>query len=141
MSYLNLNLDREFSGKRIIVTGSSRGLGAVVCEALAERNAKIAMFSRSKKEMDNLKNKLKNPKNHISIKVDLLKNNEINSAIKKAKNFLKQIDIVLHIAGGGYGLKEKLINDLDLKKLFQVNIGAAAEINRLIVKSKKKIIY
>ena len=138
MSYLNLNLDREFSGKRIIVTGSSRGLGAVVCEALAERNAKIAMFSRSKKEMDNLKNKLKNPKNHISIKVDLLKNNEINSAIKKAKNFLKQIDIVLHIAGGGYGLKEKLINDLDLKKLFQVNIGAAAEINRLIVKSKKK---
>ena len=89
MSYLNLNLDREFSGKRIIVTGSSRGLGAVVCEALAERNAKIAMFSRSKKEMDNLKNKLKNPKNHITIKVDLLKNNEINSAIKKAKNFLK----------------------------------------------------
>ena len=49
MSYLNLNLDREFAGKRIIVTGSSRGLGAVVCETLAERNAKIAMFSRSKK--------------------------------------------------------------------------------------------
>ena len=138
MSYLNLNLDREFSGKRIIVTGSSRGLGAAVCEALAERNAKIAMFSRSKKEMNILKNKLKNPKNHISIKVDLLKNNEINLAIKKAKNFLKQIDIVLHIAGGGYGLKEKLITDLDLKKLFQVNIGAAAEINRLIVKTKKK---
>ena len=45
------------------------------------------MFSRSKKEMNILKNKLKNPKNHISIKVDLLKNNEINLAIKKAKIF------------------------------------------------------
>ena len=138
MSYLNLNLDREFFGKRIIVTGSSRGLGAVVCEALAERNAKIAMLSRSKKEMDKLKEKFKNPKNHISIKVDLLKNKEINLAIKKAKNFLKHIDIVLHVAGGGYGLKEKLINNLDLIKLFQANLGGAAEINRLVVKNKKK---
>ena len=53
MSYLNLNLDKEFSGKRIVVTGASRGLGAIACDALAKRGAKIAMLSRSKKEMDN----------------------------------------------------------------------------------------
>ena len=61
MSYLNLNLDKEFSGKRIVVTGASRGLGAMACRTLAYRGAKIAMLSRSKKEMDNLKNRLKNP--------------------------------------------------------------------------------
>ena len=61
------------------------------------------MLSRSKKEMDNLKNRLKNPSSHISIKVDLLENNAIKLAIKKAKKFLKQIDIVLHVAGGGFG--------------------------------------
>ena len=88
--------------------------------------------------MDNLKSKLKNPLSHISIKVDLLNNNEIISAVKKAKKFLKRIDIVLHVAGGGFGLKEKLIKDKDLKMLLQVNLGAAAEINRLVVKSKSK---
>ena len=138
MSYLNLNLEKEFLGKRIIVTGASRGLGAMACEALAKRGAKIAMLSRSKKEMDNLKNGLKNPSNHISIKVDLLKNNAIKLAIKKAKKFLKQIDIVLHVAGGGFGLKENLIKDKDLKTLLQVNLGAAAEINRLVVSGKIK---
>ena len=46
---LNLNLEKEFFGKRIIVTGASRGLGAMVCEALARRGAKIAMLSRSKR--------------------------------------------------------------------------------------------
>ena len=132
----NLNLDKEFFGKRIIVTGASRGLGAMACKALAERGAKIAMLSRTKKEMDNLKNSLKNPTNHISIKVDLLSNNKIKIAIKKAKKFLKEIDIVLHVAGGGFGLKEKLIKDKDLKTLLQINIGAAAEINRLVIKSK-----
>ena len=132
----NLNLDKEFFGKRVIVTGASRGLGAMACKALAERGAKIAMLSRTKKEMDNLKNSLKNPTNHISIKVDLLSNNKIKIAIKKAKKFLKEIDIVLHVAGGGFGLKEKLIKDKDLKTLLQINIGAAAEINRLVIKSK-----
>ena len=138
MSYLDLNLEKEFLGKRIIVTGASRGLGAMACEALAKRGAKIAMLSRSKKEMDNLKNGLKNPSNHISIKVDLLKNNAIKLAIKKAIKFLKRIDIVLHVAGGGFGLKEKLIKDKDLKTLLQVNLGAAAEINRLVVSGKTK---
>tara|TARA_B100002003_G_scaffold9972_1_gene8587 strand:- start:1005 stop:1796 length:792 start_codon:yes stop_codon:yes gene_type:complete len=138
VSYLNLNLEKEFLDKRIIVTGASRGLGAVACDALAKRGAKIAMLSRSKKEMDKLKSRLKNPSSHISIKIDLLKNNAIKLAIKKAKKFLKQVDVVLHVAGGGFGLKENLIKDKDLKALLQVNLGAAAEINRLVVGGKTK---
>ena len=132
----NLNLDKEFFDKRIIVTGASRGLGAMACKALAERGAKLAMLSRSKKEMDNLKKSLKNPQNHLSISVDFLNNSKISIAIKKAKIFLKHVDVVLHIAGGGFGLKDKLIKNQDLKTLLQINIGAAAEINRLVFKSK-----
>ena len=47
MSILDLNLENEFVDKRVIVTGASRGLGAMVCVALAKRGAKIAMLSRS----------------------------------------------------------------------------------------------
>ncbi len=138
MLHLNLNLEKEFLGKKIIVTGASRGLGKMACEALANKGAKIAMMSRSKKEMDIIKKKLKNSSDHISIKVDLQKNNTIKSAIIKAKRFLKGIDIVIHIAGGGLGLKEKLIKNDDLKTLLQINLGAPAEINRLVVQTKSK---
>ena len=89
MNYLDLNLEKEFVGKRIIVTGASRGLGAMACESLAKRGAKIAMLSRSKNEMDKLKASLEKPSNHISIKVDLLKNNGIKLAIQRAKKFLQ----------------------------------------------------
>ena len=142
MPYLNLNLEKDFLGKKIIVTGASKGLGSMICESLAKRGASIAMLSRSKKEMDTLKNRLNNPSNHISIKVDLLKNSAIKLAVKKAKKFLKQIDVVLHIAGGGFGLKEKLIKNVDLKTLLQVNLGAPIEINRLVIsgKTKRKIL-
>ena len=44
----------------------------------------------------------------------------------------------MHIAGGGLGLKEKLIKNDDLKKLLQINLGASVEINRLVVKNNLK---
>ncbi|MDC3089834.1 SDR family oxidoreductase [Candidatus Pelagibacter sp.] len=135
---LNLNLENEFINKKIIVTGASRGLGAETCKALALRGAKIAMFSRSKIKMDKLRKLMKNPSSHISVKVDLLKSSSLKVAVQRAKKFLKEIDIVIHVAGGGYGLKNSLIKSSDLKTLFQINLGAAVEINNLFVKNKRK---
>ena len=108
---LDLNLENEFFNKKIILTGASKGLGAETCKVLASKGARIAMLSRSKIEMDKLRNVMKNSSNHISIKVDLLKNRQIKTAVQKAKKFLKEVDIIIHIAGGGYGLKEALIKN------------------------------
>lgn len=135
---IDLNLDKEFIGKKIIVTGASRGLGAAICKTLANKGAELVMMSRSKDEMENLKNSLKNSNKHLIIKVDLLKNEKIKPAIFEAINFLKKIDIVIHAAGGGFGLKKPLIENKDLNLIFQANLGAVAEINRLIILKKKK---
>ncbi len=135
---LNLNLENDFINKKIIVTGASKGLGAETCKALALRGARIAMLSRSKIQMDKLKEKMKNSSNHISIKVDLLDSKSLNLAVQKAKKFLKDIDIIIHVAGGGYGLKNSLIKSSDLNTLFQINLGAAVEINNLVIEQKKK---
>ena len=135
---LNLNLENDFINKKIIVTGASKGLGAETCKALALRGASIAMLSRSKIQMDKLKEKMKNSSNHISIKVDLLNSKSLNLAVQKAKKFLKDIDIIIHVAGGGYGLKNSLIKSSDLNTLFQINLGAAVEINNLVIEQKKE---
>ena len=135
---LNLNLENDFINKKIIVTGASKGLGAETCKALALRGARIAMLSRSKIQMDKLKEKMKNSSSHIAIQVDLLKSTSLSLAVQKAKKFLKEIDIVIHVAGGGYGLKNSLIKSSDLNTLFQINLGAAVEINKLVVEQKKK---
>jgi len=138
LSKLNLDLEKDLRGKNVIVTGASRGLGAKTCELLALKGANIAMLARSLKDMRKLKNKIKNSKKHICIKVDFEQNDQIETAIKEAQKFLKKIDIVLHIAGGGYGLSDPLINNNDINKLLQINLLAAMEINRIVVSTKKK---
>jgi hypothetical protein len=66
---------------------------------------------------EKIRKKIINSNDHISIKLDLLSISKISYAIKKAKKFLKNIDIVLHIAGGGLGLKDPLLNYKDFNKL------------------------
>ncbi len=138
MKNLNLNLDKEFKGKKFLVTGASRGLGLKVCEILDSKGAKIAMLSRSIKEMERSLKKFKNSKRHICIKVDFLKHDQIKNAFDKAFKYLKEIDVILHISGGGYGLSNPLINNEDITKLLSINLLGAIEINRLVVNKMKK---
>ena len=97
------------------------------------------MISRSIKEMEKTLKKLQNPKKHICIKVDFLKNDQIKIGFDKAFKFLKEIDVILHIAGGGYGLSDPLMNNEDINKLLSINLLGAIEINRLAVNKIKKI--
>ena len=138
MKNLNLNIDKEFNKKKVLVTGASRGLGYKTCEILASKGAQLVMLSRSTLDLEKLKKKLKNPKIHTCLKVDFLKNKEIITAIEQIYKKVKNIDIVLHIAGGGYGLKDPLIKNEDMIKLLQVNLLGAMEINKLIIKKNKK---
>jgi 3-oxoacyl-[acyl-carrier protein] reductase len=57
---------------------------------------------------------------------------DIESSVIKAKAFLGGIDVVLHSAGGGLGFRNDFLTHGELLKLFALNLGAAAEINRLV---------
>ena len=58
MKNLNLNLDKEFYKKKILVTGASRGLGYKTCELLASKGAQLVMMSRSILDLQKLKKKI-----------------------------------------------------------------------------------
>lgn len=124
--------------KRILITGASKGLGAVAAQTFAERGARIVLISRSQDKLEAVRLSCKNPERHLSIPVDLLEMKEVQPAVLRAKDFLGGIDVVLHAAGGGLGLKDDLLMHGDFSKLFALNLGAAAEINRLVAPEMKE---
>ena len=124
--------------KKIIIIGASKGLGQAAAFWFAKLNYKIVLLSRSFSGLEKVRKKCKNSEIHASFEIDLLDIDTVEKTIKKATRFLKGVDVVLHAAGGGLGLKESLISSKDFQKLLNLNILSAVEINRLIIPGMKK---
>ena len=119
--------------KKILITGASRGLGEVSARALADQEAILVLMARSKDKLQEIKNSLKHPEKHSVIDVDLTDTEALHQAVDQTVKFLGEVDVVLHIAGGGLGLRDPLLSSEEFFKLFNLNIGAAVEINKIIV--------
>lgn len=122
----------SLQGKRILITGASRGLGSVCARAFAEQGVRLVLMARSKEPLDEVRGSCRDVANHLAVAVDLTDAAAQEKAVQEAAAFLGQIDAVLHVAGGGLGLREPLISSTDLLRLFSLNVAAAAEINRLV---------
>lgn len=123
----------DIEGKNILITGASKGLGAVCARALAAQGARLALLARSADKLEEVRLSLLSPEKHLSVPLDLTDMSKLREGINKAKCFLGDIDVVLHVAGGGLGLRDPLLDADGLIKLFTLNLVAAVEINRLIV--------
>lgn len=125
-------------GKKILITGASRGLGSIAAKAFSALGAELVLFARSKVLLETIAHSCQQPDKHAVVAVDLLDVLTISDAVNEAIHFLGQIDVVLHVAGGGLGLRESLLEAADLLKLFTLNVASAAEINRLVVPAMQK---
>jgi len=122
----------SLQGKRILITGASRGLGSVCARAFAEQGGRLVLMARSKDALEEVRSSCTHAAQHLAVAVDLTDATALEGAVQEASAFLGPIDVVLHVAGGGLGLREPLISRGDVEKLFSLNVAAAAEINRLV---------
>jgi len=53
--------------------------------------------------------------------------------VSQAIDFLGGLDVIIHVAGGGYGFRDPLLTWDQMNTLFQVNLASAAEINRFAI--------
>jgi len=126
-------LNEGFLDKGILVTGASKGLGYVCSQELAKRGARLVCSGRNKEALEKLRQSLPIPEKHMVFAGDLVDPKVIGELVAKGKEFLGGIEIVLHVLGGGYGFRDPLLTWEQLDTLHKVNIGVAAEINRLVV--------
>ena len=123
----------DFTGKKVLVTGASKGLGWVCAHAFAEAGAHVFATARSGGKLDKLKSSLPKPDRHVVYPADLAEVSGAEAVAERLRDSLGVADILLHCAGGGFGMREPLLGREEFETLHRVNLAAAAEINRLLI--------
>jgi NAD(P)-dependent dehydrogenase (short-subunit alcohol dehydrogenase family) len=91
MSKFNLDLTKEFSGKRAIVTGGSRGIGAATAQRLIDAGAKVVVTARNRHA--------ETPEEAIFIEGDIRTKEGVEAVTKAALQALGGLDILVNNAG------------------------------------------
>ena len=92
----------SLDNKVVLITGGNSGIGRETAYLFAQEKSKLVItYYSNKKLADEVvsKCKLLGAKDVLLIKLDLTKNNEIKSCVKKAISKFKKIDILVNNAG------------------------------------------
>ena len=94
-------IKKDLTGKLIIVTGSSDGIGLETAKNLLQSNAKVIFACRNKEKTERIINTFPKTfrKNAIYVKLELESFKSIENFVKEIKSKYQKIDILINNAG------------------------------------------
>ncbi|MGH9486687.1 MAG: oxidoreductase [Terriglobales bacterium] len=122
-----LDLSQEFSGRRALITGGSRGIGAAIAQRLLDGGAKVAVAARTRSE--------DTPAEATFVSGDLTRSEGVEAIATKALAALGGLDILVNNAGGGGAFLggSWTIPDKDWHDSFALNFFAAIRLTNAVL--------
>ena len=128
----------DFTDKRVLITGSSRGIGFGIAEAFVEAGALVAINGKSSESVSNAMEKLANSDRLIPAPADIGTVSGCELAVKTAIDSFGGLDILVNSAGIGASrpiadCDEQMWDDhidVNLKGLFFASRAAIPELRK-----------
>ena len=139
---------KDLSGKVILITGASSGIGLATAELVTSKGAKVIInyHSNEKGAMEAVKRIQEKGENAIAIQADVMKKEEVNSMVEEALSSFGTIDVLVNNAGGGIrqstfmDMSEELWEDTFRLNVNSVLLCSQAVLRHMIPKKNGKII-
>jgi len=126
-------------GKRVLITGGSKGIGAAIAKAFANERAKVSIISRNEEKLKQTMDEIgSEAAGHEYIVSNLRESQEPTRVAKELLDKHKTIDIVIHNVGGALGQKDPLGKIEDWNTVWHFNVGIAIEINAILIPPMKQ---
>ena len=127
-----LDFSKELSGRRALVTGGTRGIGAAIAQRLLDAGAKVVVTARSRGEAL--------PAGAAFVAGDLTSNPGVKAVAAGALDALGGLDILVNNAGGGSGFPQGTtsIPDEEWQTGFALNLFAAMRLTNALLPSLRE---
>jgi short-subunit dehydrogenase len=123
---------RDLRGRRILLTGSSRGIGRCLAEGAALRGARLVLAARSVTELQNLANHLRQHGTEVvPVSADVTVEEDRRRLIETAVERLGGLDVLINNAGVASFGHFSSSSEAVLRQVMEVNFFAPAELIRL----------
>lgn len=96
-----MNLKNNISGKVVVITGASSGLGETTARHLASLGANVVLGARRENRLQDISNEINQKGNGkaIFVKTDVTKKEDVQSLVDKAVTEFGKVDVMLNNAG------------------------------------------
>ncbi len=126
------NTPFHLTGKTVLVTGASDGIGAKCAISISEMGGKVLITGRNEERLNDTFSKLKGEGHSIFI-ADLTDDEEV----KKLAEVAPQLDGLVHCAGIISPLPVKYINRVKVNEMFDINFTSAVLLMAMLLRQKK----
>lgn len=119
--------------KKVIITGTSRGIGFELAQQFANSNFQVLALSRNQKPLDNL-----NLKNITTLSVDLCNQNDLEKVSTYLQKNWQDVDILIHNAGYLINKPFENLTKEDFLRVYDVNVFGVAELTKICIPYLRK---
>jgi short-subunit dehydrogenase len=127
------NASMELSGKVVVITGASMGIGEAIAQLFAEQGANVVLLSRDSSRAEAARNRIGFPDRTAAFSCDVRHSEEIDRVIGLTLHHFRRIDVWINNAG--HGLLDS-ISQMDMAavhEMFETNFfGAVTAMQKVI---------
>jgi NAD(P)-dependent dehydrogenase (short-subunit alcohol dehydrogenase family) len=113
------------------ITGSSRGLGRSLTEAVLKNGAKVAATARNPQQLDDLKTKY--PGQILPLQLDVTDPKQIQTAVDETIKTFGRIDVLVNNAGFGITGAAEAYSEEQVRSQLETNLYAPIAITRAVL--------
>lgn len=128
-------MDLKLGGKRVLVTGSTSGIGEGIAKLFALEGAIVIINGRREKEAEGVASEITKANGKAIVAVgDLSKDKDVNKVVEIAEKELGGIDILINNAAGGEAHAQDLaIPTEDWLSSYNINVLSMVRLIKLIL--------
>jgi short-subunit dehydrogenase len=90
----------DLTGKTVLLTGGSRGLGLVMARQLIQQGARLAICARDRAELERARNEIEQQGGQVlALPCDVTNRSQVEQMVQQVRDRFGQIDILINNAG------------------------------------------